>query len=57
MTDRFQKKLAVCESDRSRLTEYDWEGLVLIINLLRTAFNEEDAKAHLEYEDWLDTAD
>jgi hypothetical protein len=39
------------------VTEYDWNGLGLVINLLRTAFHEEDAKAHLEYEDWSDTED
>jgi hypothetical protein len=55
--DRFKKKIAICESDRSRLPEYDWSGLGLVINLLRTAFHEDDAKAHLEYEAWADDGD
>ena len=53
--DRFRTKLATCESDPSRVAEYDWEGLRLIIDLLRRSFREEDAAAHLEYEEWAAT--
>ena len=50
--DRFRAKLATCESDPSRIGEYDWHGLRLVIDMLRSSFHEEDTKAHLEYEAW-----
>ena len=48
--DRFKQKLGTCESDLSRLSEYGWNELKLVIDVLRTAFHEEDASAHLDFE-------
>jgi len=36
---RFSEKLEACEVDRSRLSEFDWTGMQLIIDDLREAFN------------------
>jgi hypothetical protein len=48
--DRFREKIAICESDPSRLPQYNWDQLRLVVDVLRAAFHEEDAKAHLEFE-------
>ncbi len=48
--DRFKQKLATCESDLSRLPEYSWNELKLVIDALRAAFHQEDAAAHREFE-------
>ncbi len=48
--ERFEKKLEACERDPSRVSQYDWSALNLVIDLLRTAFHREDSEAHLEFE-------
>ena len=50
--ERFRTKLTTCESDPIRLEEFDWSGLRLVIDMLRSAFHEDDKAAHLEYEKW-----
>jgi len=50
--ERFRAKLATCEAEPSRLDEFDWSGLREVIDLLRSAFHQDDKIAHLEYERW-----
>jgi len=51
--ERFSKKLDVCEQDQSRIADYDWSGLKLIIHAMKTAFHDVDAQTLLdrEYQD------
>jgi hypothetical protein len=51
--ERFRAKLATCESDPTRLEDFDWSGIRSAIQTLRSAFHEEDKAAHLEYEEWV----
>ena len=51
--ERFQGKLTTCESDPSRINDFDWTGMRLVIDMLRSAFQQEDKIAHLEYEEWV----
>jgi hypothetical protein len=48
--DRFRRKVASCESGPAQLPRYDWDGLRLVLQVLRTAFHEEDARAHIDFE-------
>ena len=50
--ERFRAKLAASESNPSCLGQFDWSGVELIIDTLRSAFHAEDKRAHLEYEEW-----
>lgn len=38
---RFYYKIEECEKDRSKLSNYDWTGIHLILNSLLTAFNKQ----------------
>jgi hypothetical protein len=49
--ERLNKKLAACEQDRSRLADYDWSGLKSIIQIMKTAFHDVDARSLLEREE------
>jgi hypothetical protein len=40
------------KADPSRLGEFDWSGVRLVLDLLRSAFHEDDKTTHLEYEEW-----
>ena len=51
--ERFRMKLKTCESDSTRLEDFDWKGLRLVIDMLRSAFHDEDKSAHLKYENWV----
>ncbi len=48
--ERFQRKLACCESSPKHIANFDWSGLHHIIHILRGAFSEAEGEAHLEYE-------
>lgn len=39
LQERFAEKLAICEKDRTQIEKYDWTGMLLILEQLRTAFH------------------
>ena len=45
--NRFHSKLEACEKDHNLIENYDWKGLQLILNVILTAFHEQDAEAIL----------
>ena len=46
---RFREKLATCEGDRSKICDFDWSGLELILDAMRCAFHESDAETHIAF--------
>src|ERR1019366_7164539 len=45
--ERFRAKLEACEADPSRIDEFDWTGIRLVVDVLRSAFHEDDKASHL----------
>jgi len=46
--ERFNSKLSICESDTSKIPEYDWEGIKAIFTEMRRAFHQKDSREILE---------
>ena len=38
LQNRFSEKLAACEANHSRISEFDWEGIRSVFDVIRTAF-------------------
>ncbi len=46
--ERFNSKLSICESDSSKIPEYDWEGIKAIFTEMRRAFHQKDSRELFE---------
>ncbi len=46
--ERFNTKLSICESDSSKFSEYDWDGIKAIFTEMRQAFHQKDSKEILK---------
>ena len=49
-TERFRRKLTVCEEAPTLIDCYDWKGIELVLNQIREAFRADDEHVHLQYE-------
>ncbi|MFC1909684.1 HEPN/Toprim-associated domain-containing protein [Chloroflexota bacterium] len=43
LQNKFEQKLKACETDPTKVNEYDWEGLRAIWDVIRSAFHHKDA--------------
>ena len=41
---KFDDKVSICESDTSKVAEYDWSGIKAIIDEMQRAFHAKDSK-------------
>jgi hypothetical protein len=49
---KFDQKLKICETDPSRISSFDWNGICAILNTMRTAFHQMDAAEILGRQSW-----
>lgn len=48
--ERFHQQLSHCEQSPDRIQDFDWSGIRLILDTLRSAFHVADAEELLEFE-------